>query len=363
VPAQYPTIQAAIDAAVPGDSVIVAPGTYTGTGNRNLSFGGKAITVRGAGGPEATILSVQASPAHPARGALFTSGEGPDSVLEGFTITGGATPPGAIADEFNGGGVLVNNGSSPTIRNCVIQGNQCGCWGAAICVSSGSPTIVDCALLGNQADDNGGGVFAWGSGSLTIVNTLIAGNDGGATGGGVAVFSSSASTIVNSTIVDNVADSGLGVHAFTTTIVNSIVWGGGGPQIIGSPQISFSNVPGGWSGVGNTSVDPRFVDAAGGDYHLAADSPLVNAGNTLMVPIEVLTDFDGDPRVIGSSVDMGADEMLLAGDLDFDGSVGVSDLVQLLQSWGACGGCPGDLNGDGVVGVADLVLLLSNWGA
>ncbi len=360
VPSQHATIQAAIDAAAPGDAVIVAAGVYGGPGNRDIDFGGKAITVRSAGGPAVTIIQVQATPEHPARGVRFVSGEGPTSVLEGFTITGGATPPGAIADDFNGGGILVNNGSSPVIRNCVIAGNQCGCWGAGICVSNGSPTIIDCALLDNRADDNGGGLFAWGNGTPLVINTLIAGNDGGSTGGGVALFTSG-TTIVNSTITGNTADAAPGVHVFGSTIVNSIVWGNGTGQILGNPLISFSNVQGGFAGPGNVDVDPQFVDAPGGDYHLSPVSPLVDAGSTAMVPAWVTVDPDGDPRVIGPRVDIGADEMLLAGDLDFDGGVGVGDLLLLLQAWGPCGGCAADLNGDGAVDLADLILVLVNW--
>lgn len=360
VPAAHATIQAAIDAARPGDSVIVAPGTYSGAGNRDLDFGGKAITVRSADGPARTVLAVGATPDAPARGVLFVSGEGPDAVLDGFTITGGATLPGAIDDQFNGGGILVNNGSSPTIRNCVLRGNQCGCWGAGICVTNASPLIVDCRIVNNTADDNGGGVFAWGSGAPVIVNTLIAGNDGGVTGGGVALFGTS-TTILNSTIVGNTASFAPGMDAHGATIANSIVWGHGETPIWGTSEISFSAIEGGYDGPGNVDLDPMFADAAGGDYHLQSDSPLIDAGDSRMVPVTVLVDFDGDPRIIGGGVDMGADEMLIPGDVDFNGAVDVNDLVQVVLAWGACDACPEDVTKDGIVDVSDLVTLIVNW--
>jgi pectin methylesterase-like acyl-CoA thioesterase len=102
VPSQYPTIQAAIDAAVYRDTVIIAPGTYTGAGNKNLDFGGKAITVRSTD-PEdanvvaATVINCQDS----GRGFNFHSGEDANSVVSGLTITGGM-----IVSSYLGGGAF-----------------------------------------------------------------------------------------------------------------------------------------------------------------------------------------------------------------------------------------------------------------
>ena len=81
VPSQYPTIQSAIDAAVDGDTVIVADGIYTGPGNRNIDFLGKAITVR-ENGPENCIIDCKIWPR-----LLLPNNEDADSVLDGFTIT------------------------------------------------------------------------------------------------------------------------------------------------------------------------------------------------------------------------------------------------------------------------------------
>ena len=91
VPSRFANIQATIDAANPGDVVMVADGVYTGAGNRDLSFHGKAITVRSANGPDACTIDCQGTPEVPYRGFCFSSGEGPDSILMGFTITNGAT--------------------------------------------------------------------------------------------------------------------------------------------------------------------------------------------------------------------------------------------------------------------------------
>ncbi|MBI5267058.1 MAG: hypothetical protein HY851_07485, partial [candidate division Zixibacteria bacterium] len=109
VPADQPTIQAGIDAAVSGDTVLVADGTYKGVGNRNITFNGKAIVVRSENGSAATIVDVDSTKN---RGFIFSGGEDTMSVLDGFTITR------AIAD--TGAGVLVN-GASPKVLNCRFE--------------------------------------------------------------------------------------------------------------------------------------------------------------------------------------------------------------------------------------------------
>src|SRR5437870_11939876 len=81
VPAGQPTIQAAINAAANGDTVLVAPGTYY----ENINFMGKAITVTSSGGPSVTTIDGGAAGSVVA----FTSNEGTNSVLSGFTITNG----------------------------------------------------------------------------------------------------------------------------------------------------------------------------------------------------------------------------------------------------------------------------------
>jgi hypothetical protein len=142
-------------------------------------------------------------------------------------------------------------------------------------------------------------------------------------------------------------------------------------------------VQGGWSGGGgnNIDADPLFVDPHNGDYRLSSGSLCIDAASNTYMPKDIDTDLDDNPRFIEDPntpdtglgdcpmVDMGSYEFqegtedCCPWDLDGDGSVGVSDLLSLLASWGPCKGCPADFDGDGSVGVSDLLALLANWGS
>jgi hypothetical protein len=121
VPSQYTTIQAGIDAATTGDTVWVADGTYTGTGNKELTWSGavKHITVRSVNGANNCIIDCQGS----GRGFYFyNTGQNSSDLIQGFTIRNGN-----VSDD---GGVFCWN-SSPSITNCTISGNTdtCGVGG------------------------------------------------------------------------------------------------------------------------------------------------------------------------------------------------------------------------------------------
>lgn len=339
VPQDRPTIQAAIDAAVMGDVVLVSPGTYTGEGNRNIDTKSKAITVRSAGGAATCIINAGASPERGEYHSVFiTQGtETSATVIEGFTVTGG--------NMFNGGGIMVVGGS-PTIRDCVITGNECICWGAGVYVqSSGNPRFINCRVVGNTSAAEGGGFFMVGSGVARIENCLIEGNSA-QTGGGICTFSGQpvfvnckitgnhagwggaaymwGGKIVNCTMAGNTAEFyGAAVYggASSTQIINSIAWGNVGPtQLDGSFMTSYSIVEGGAPGVGNRASDPRFTAPALGDYSLRPGSPAIDAGLNPAVPAGVTTDKSGAPRFVndlmtadtglgsGAIVDIGAFE-------------------------------------------------------
>ncbi|MHC4705218.1 MAG: hypothetical protein ACYTFQ_32110, partial [Planctomycetota bacterium] len=130
VPSEYSTIQAAIDAAMPSDTVIVADGIYTGPGNRDIDFKGKAITVRSENGPFNCTIDCGGSSTEPHRGFRFHSGEGSTAVVSGFTITNGYGPDEAAVWSDPAGGAIYCQDSDPTISRCIITGNSSGCCGA-----------------------------------------------------------------------------------------------------------------------------------------------------------------------------------------------------------------------------------------
>jgi len=348
VPSQYESIQAAIDACNNGDVVVVAPGTYTGDGNRDVDFKGKSITVRGKNGPEKCIIDCQGSESDPHRGFYFHSGETSSAVLDGFTIKNGYMHP--------GGGIYCS-GSSPIIKNCKLTGNKAewlngtggGCyfsnsfakiikcritfnyaigtspdsgngWGGGIGIAENSNiTIADSQIMNNKATYSSGGVGVHTS-SLSVVNSVIS-NNSSQSGAGLS-FQDSSSTIMNSTITKNSAkNNGGGFYYIRSkvTVVNTILWGDTGGEIDGwgnSIMVTYSDVQGGWKGEGNINADPLFVDAPNGDYHLLPDSPCIDAGTNTPPGGLPLTDIEGNPRPMNGDgdgvavADMGAFEAL-----------------------------------------------------
>jgi hypothetical protein len=318
VPSQYSTIQAAIDASINGDTVIISPGTYTGSGNKDLDYGGKAITVRSTdpNNPavvSATIIDCQQSGV----GFYFHSGENSNSILAGLTITHG---DGNYASLCKTGGIGCNS-SSPTIYSCVITGNVSGAASGGIYITGAgsNPTISHCIIKDNHGFYSGA-IYCDQNTNLTITNCIIAGNFSNyvdALGGGICCYKSGVN-MSHCTIVDNHlngSDSiGGGVYVWTgsglnTSIKNCIIWGNSaatGSQIYGNPTtVSYSDVQGSWSGTGNINNDPCLFMA---NYHLIMNSPCINTGDPNFIPGVGEKDIDGDLRVLQGRTDIGADE-------------------------------------------------------
>ena len=141
----YPTIQAALDAAAPGDVIELTDGTFAGEGNRDLDFQGKPVTVRSqSGDPELCVVDCEGSPDMPHRGFLFVSGESGASILQGVKIYRGIVSAG---ERGNCGGGMLCVSSSPTVKGCVFE--TCGVdsmGGAVACFSGSSPTIEGCRV-------------------------------------------------------------------------------------------------------------------------------------------------------------------------------------------------------------------------
>jgi hypothetical protein len=262
------------------------------------------------------------------------------------------------------GAGLHHVGDSPTviIENSTFDSNTASRWGGGINFASssdGTLLISDSAIINNTGSSAAGGLRLLGSTvtpSAVIERTVIAGNKtvgGSGHGGGVYVYSDtgtsilstfrncsvtgnhspssygggfsiygsgSTAEIINCTISGNTGQYSGGVNAGSnTTVINSILWGNLSPQypayneVKGSPNITYSDVQGGYAGTGNISIDPLFVnpvDAAlapttDGDYHIQWSSPVIDQGTSSGAPAD---DIDGDSRPAGEGFDMGSDE-------------------------------------------------------
>jgi len=350
VPGDAGTIQGGIDLAQDGDTVLVAPGTFTGV----IDFQGKAITVRGAG-PALTVLDGADGSLLPA--VSFHGGEGPDSVLRDVTVTGGNN---LFSDVWGGGVSCVVGGintGTPTLKNCVITGNSTSATpGAGVagdarledCVVSdnsfqselsgaglwGSPELKRCVVSGNQAYEGGGIYLTGGSGTLVLEDVLVTGNVAGPSPGGGIHVARPGVVLRRCLIAGNVGVgfggqstvSGAGLHAGpgsapvlerctiadntilypgqfgenfggvggSATLADCIVRGNDATEVASGCTVRYSDVQGGFTGTGNIDAVPLFVNAAGGDYHLQAGSPCIDAGDPAGV----------DPD--GTRTDMGA---------------------------------------------------------
>ncbi len=224
-----PTIQAAIDAVSSGDTIILAPGTYSGQGNRDISFRGKAILVRGESdklADEAIIDCSDVSGRHHC-GFEFSSAEDSSSVLGRVIITGAA-----------GGGIRCTNGSSPTItqcsvRECIASGdgrgggiylenssariletslsfNRTGGSGGGIACVNSSPLLSGCKFYFNTAEENGGGVSVTGRSEVVIRGCEFYESTAVRYGGGI-YCDSSAVEVTDCNLDRNLAVSGGGI--------------------------------------------------------------------------------------------------------------------------------------------------------
>ncbi|MCH7798723.1 MAG: hypothetical protein IID28_09820 [Planctomycetes bacterium] len=407
VPAQQPTIQAGIIAANPGDEVVVAPGTYF----EAINFVGKAITVRSTDPTDpavvaATIINGGGS----GTVVTCTSGEGSDTALSGLVITGG--------NAVDGGGGMLNAGSSPTVTNCSFIGNT-GAGGGMYNTDNSSPTVTNCTFSGNTATGFGGGMLSEGSSSPTVINCTFsgntapggggmantnssptvtncaftgntAGNGGGmandgasptvtncsfientasSNGGGMANLSSNP-TVTNCTFSGNSAVRGGGMANLSSnpTVTNCILWGDSPEEIVasGTPIVTYSDVQGGWPGTGNIDADPLFVDPDNGDFRLSPGSPCIDAGNNWGLPQDTTDlDGDGDTREL-TPWDLDGNPRFNADPADFDPGCGVPVVVDMgayeFQFDPVDEVFLGDLDGDGIVGIVDFLALLANWG-
>ena len=406
----FDAIQEAVDGAISGDVILVADGVYVGTGNKNITFYGRQLTVRGAGGPYRCIIDCEDH----GRGFLLGRQAGEQTLVEGFTITNGAA---SIA-----GGIYCQR-SSAVVRNCILVGNNSwhtGHSGSGIALSESDSKIENCLIVGNV----------------------------GYAGTGIDVYAGDDPRIVNCTVANNFAEKGGGIvasYAANLHVVNTIVWGNEaeiGPQMRLFYQgttltVSYSDVQGGPTGVvtdgeaqliwgaGNLDFEPRFRTERGDrfwggawtadavhdpelhttvlyddqahwrddelagmflqpsletliqglivtntattitvwgdydtlgtpgveyrihDYHIVNCSPCIDAGDNGALPPTLGADLDQRPRRIDDPITP-------------DSGAGAPPLVDI-GAYEFPADCPGDLTSDRIVDLKDLLLLLQNY--
>jgi hypothetical protein len=329
-------IQDAVDSSTNGDQVLVTNGVYRGAVATT-----NAITIRSVNGAAVTFIDGNYT------NSCVILADG--AALNGFTVTNGYSWYGAgvrcastnvlVSDclvvsnvscgnvaggvysgtvsnctlsyntcrTINGLGSGGGAGSS-VLYNCILYGNLAGAGGAAV-----SSTLFRCVLRDNQANA-GGATYA-----CVLNNCLVLNNstfydyriDNCAYGGGLYGSTATNCTIVGNTSSQSRAMYPSGGGAFISTLMNCIVYGnkygsGAVDNWSGCNISSTCTTPLPSDGANNFTNAPLFVNQSGGDFHLQSTSPCINAGDNAYVT--VTNDFDGNPRIKGGTVDVGAYE-------------------------------------------------------
>ncbi len=289
-------------------------------------------------------------------GAVYLEGAGSSHLLHGcvFEANGALNSAGALRidqstaqitachfeanaatgdPDVTGGGVFARFGATMTFDGCTFRDNFSSTRGGAISTldAATSVTVRNSVFQRNDATTNGGAIH---SGSpVSVVNCTFEGN----TSATCAVLCGSAASVV--------------------TMDNSVLWNNqpsAGQLAGGSITVAYSVVQGGFAGPGNLNANPMFVAAGSDDLSLLAGSPASDAGSSSRYS-GPFVDLAGNDRAVddpgapdsgeaiaGPIVDMGAHEMQAGavpscpGDVDGDGAVGITDLLQMLGAWGVC---------------------------
>jgi hypothetical protein len=369
VPDEYATIQAAINAASDGDVVLVGPGHYRE--NPRITY--KDVSLVSSAGPEATIIDGGSAGAT----VSFYNCNGSPR-LEGFTVTNGSNSGLSIIkanpeianciisgnSNWTGGGVYAHSGSCPVrISNSVITDNHSASYGGGIASNQACVEVFASEISGNSSERFGGGLASIGFCSgIRVEHSQISDNESTFFGGGLytsgsdrcppgiwsknnLVINNSAyhgggyyqgrsgrSELRNDTVSQNVAQTGGGFIALSSStyykIFNSIIYHNSSlpwlpPQTVMANEniIAGSNIEGCApqtvaGAESDICADPLFVDPSNSDFKLESGSPCIDRGIVSYRRPEraeqiEMPDFDfaGKLRLQGAGIDMGAYEM------------------------------------------------------
>ncbi|MCK4547914.1 MAG: C10 family peptidase [Candidatus Eisenbacteria sp.] len=225
----YPTIQAAVDAAGEGKFIVLSDGVFSGEGNRDIDFHGKALTVRSqTGTPSACVIDCEGL----GRGFLFQSGEGATSYLEGITI---------IHAQADHGAAVYCDGSSPLIARCIFRDNTATQSGGGVyCTGASSPWLLQCTFFGNGAEGEGAGVACDNGSTPNLDHSIVA-------------FSTDGEAVY--------CDGGA-----TASLQCCDIHGNAGGDWVGCIASQYGTN-------GNFDSDPLFCNAANGNLAVFEDSP------------------------------------------------------------------------------------------
>lgn len=316
-----PSLQLALGRACgAADEIWVRGGTYHPTlgADQDRSFElVDGVAVRGGFAGDETAIGERIVGAYPtilsgnignplnafdnSRHVVLANGTGPGTILEGVTVADG------YAQSGGGAGLSVNSGSV-SVRNTILQDNFTGTSGGAVRMFlSPQSEFLNCLFRDNAAPIGRAAALHAIYSNVLVANSTFLGND--ADGPGVVALANGATDlqIVNSILHGN-GDPGSAAVSLespaTGMIAHSIAEGSGGSG--GGWPPTF-----GTDGGGNLDADPLFVDPLSGDAHLAPGSPAIDAGDDQAVGI-LAFDLEGNPRVLGDTVDMGAFESAVA---------------------------------------------------
>jgi predicted outer membrane repeat protein len=277
------------------------------------------------------------------------------------------------------GGALWINDSSPRVTDCVLQGSHAN-NGGAVFILGHAPKFVACRMIGNTASRAGGAIYSE-STFTTLTNCVVAGSSA-MYGGGLYGDAS----LVNCTFVGTSTSTGFALELWAGTVRNCILWNVTGRDVSAAAVVTYSDLSGPRSGMGNLSLAPAFMDELGPDgtpysgdedWRLRPGSPCIDAGDNSALPPIVVTDAGGQARFhddpgtpdtgagVSPIVDIGAYEFqgtTCRADFDRSGSVDVRDFLLFLGAY-AVSDPRADMDGSGRIDVQDFLAFLAAYAA